>query len=180
MLAYVRPGDVIVVLSLDRIGRYIPVLNLINDLAGRGVAIRSLADPLPINTVDEGMGRIGFLLLALFAEMERTFTAERAARARSVAEANGRRVGRPLAYCGRRDRVRPAAARPAGGQQGAKERLEKALEGRAYGYPEDLPRNSLTSTSPRLSICFRNCRTNKYGVPVSTASSCTGRPRAGR
>ena len=35
------------------------------------------------------MGRIAFLLLALFAEMERTFTAERAAHARSVAEANG-------------------------------------------------------------------------------------------
>jgi DNA invertase Pin-like site-specific DNA recombinase len=44
------------------------------------------------------MGRIAFLLLALFAEMERTFTAERAAHARSVAEANGRQVGRPIAH----------------------------------------------------------------------------------
>jgi DNA invertase Pin-like site-specific DNA recombinase len=39
-----------------------------------------------------------FLLLALFVEMERTFTAERAAHARSAAEANGRQVGRPLAH----------------------------------------------------------------------------------
>jgi hypothetical protein len=31
------------------------------------------------------MGRIAFLLRALFAEIERTFTAERAAHARSVA-----------------------------------------------------------------------------------------------
>jgi DNA invertase Pin-like site-specific DNA recombinase len=30
--------------------------------------------------------------------MERTFTAERAAHARSVAETNGRQVGRPLAH----------------------------------------------------------------------------------
>lgn len=60
--------------------------------------MRSLADPLPINTADEGMGRIAFLLLALFAEMERTFTAERAAHARAVAEAVGRRVGRPAAH----------------------------------------------------------------------------------
>ena len=44
------------------------------------------------------MGRIAFLLLALFAEMERTFTAERAAHARSVAEANGRQAGRPVAH----------------------------------------------------------------------------------
>ena len=38
------------------------------------------------------------MLLALFAEMERTFTAERAAHARAVAEAAGRRVGRPVAH----------------------------------------------------------------------------------
>ncbi len=38
--------------------------------------MRSLAHPLPINTADEGMGRIAFLLLALFGGMERTFTAE--------------------------------------------------------------------------------------------------------
>jgi DNA invertase Pin-like site-specific DNA recombinase len=42
------------------------------------------------------MGRIAFLLLALFAEMERTFTAERAAHARAVAEAAGRQIGRPV------------------------------------------------------------------------------------
>jgi DNA invertase Pin-like site-specific DNA recombinase len=60
--------------------------------------VRSLADPLPINTADEGMARIAFLLLALFAEMERTLTAERAAHARTVAEANHRHIGRPLAH----------------------------------------------------------------------------------
>jgi hypothetical protein len=42
------------------------------------------------------MARIAFLLLALFAEMERTFTAERAARA--VAEAKGHHIGRPTAW----------------------------------------------------------------------------------
>ena len=99
MLAYARPGDTIVVHTLDRVGRNLrEVLNLVHDLAARGVGIRSLADPLPISTTDDGMGRIAFLLLALFAEMERTFTAERAAHARSVAEANGRQPGRPVAH----------------------------------------------------------------------------------
>jgi DNA invertase Pin-like site-specific DNA recombinase len=99
MVAYARPGDTIVVHTLDRLGRNLrEVLNLVHDLAARGVGIRSLADPLSINTADGGMGRIAFLLLALFAEMERTFTAERAAHARSIAEANGRQVGRPLAH----------------------------------------------------------------------------------
>ncbi|MGY0063748.1 recombinase family protein [Streptomyces sp. LZ34] len=99
LLAYARPGDTIVVHTLDRLGRNLrEVLNLVHDLSDRQVGVRSLADPLPINTADEGMGRIAFLLLALFAEMERTFTAERAAHARAVAEAAGRRIGRPVAH----------------------------------------------------------------------------------
>lgn len=99
LLGYARPGDTIVVHTLDRIGRNLrEVLNLVHDLAGRGIGVRSLADPLPISTADQGMGRIAFLLLALFAEMERTFTAERAAHARAVAEANNRHVGRPIAH----------------------------------------------------------------------------------
>ena len=99
LLAYARPGDTIVVHTLDRIGRNLrEVLNLVHDLAAKGIGVRSLADPLPISTADEGMGRIAFLLLALFAEMERTFTAERAAHARAVAEAAGRQLGRPLAH----------------------------------------------------------------------------------
>lgn len=99
LLTYARSGDTIVVHTLDRLGRNLrEVLNLVHDLAEKGVGVRSLADPLPINTADEGMGRIAFLLLALFAEMERTYTAERAAHARAVAEAAGRRVGRPIAH----------------------------------------------------------------------------------
>jgi DNA invertase Pin-like site-specific DNA recombinase len=95
-MRYARPGDTIVVYTLDRLGRNLrEVLNLVHDLAERKIGVRSLADPLAINTADEGMSRIAFLLLALFAEMERTFTAERTAHARAVAEAAGRRVGRP-------------------------------------------------------------------------------------
>jgi len=99
VLKYARDGDTIVVHTLDRLGRNLrEVLNLAHDLAGRGIGVRLLADPLPINTADAGMGRIAFLLLALFAEMERTFTAERAAHARAVAAAKNRRIGRPFAH----------------------------------------------------------------------------------
>jgi DNA invertase Pin-like site-specific DNA recombinase len=99
LMKYARAGDTIVVYTLDRLGRNLrEVLNLVHDLAERHIGVRSLADPLPINTADEGAGQVAFLLLALFAEMERTFTAERAAHARAVAEAAGRRVGRPIAH----------------------------------------------------------------------------------
>src|SRR6266536_5331752 len=97
-LKYARAGDVVVVHTLDRLGRNLrEVLNLVHDLAERGIWVRSLADPIPIDTTREGMGRLAFLLIALFAEMERTFANERAAHARAVAEAKGRHVGRPIA-----------------------------------------------------------------------------------
>lgn len=96
---YARPGDTIVVYTPDRLGRNLrEVLNLVHELAGQKIGVRSIADPIRIDTADEGMGRAAFLLLALFAEMERTFTAERAAHARTVAEASGRHVGRPVAH----------------------------------------------------------------------------------
>ncbi|WP_433361425.1 recombinase family protein [Streptosporangium sp. CA-115845] len=93
LLTYARAGDTIVVHTLDRLGRNLrEVLSLVHDLSERGIGVRSLADPLPINTTDAGMGRIAFLLPALFAEMERTFTAERATHARAVAESAGRHI----------------------------------------------------------------------------------------
>lgn len=99
LLKYARDGDTIVVHTLDRLGRNLrEVLNLVHDLTERHIGVRSLADPIPINTADDGMGRIAFLLLALFAEMEHTFTAERAAHARAVAETAGRQIGRPVAH----------------------------------------------------------------------------------
>lgn len=99
LLKFARPGDTIVVYTLDRLGRNLrEVLNLVHDLNDRGVGVRSLADPMPIDTNATGMGRIGFLLLALIAEMERVFTAERSAHARAVAAASGRNIGRPRAH----------------------------------------------------------------------------------
>ena len=84
--------------TLDRICRNLrEVLNLVHDLAGARHRRPVLAGPLPINTADEAIGCIAFLLLALSAEMEHTFTAEPAAPARAVAEAQDRRIGRPLA-----------------------------------------------------------------------------------
>jgi DNA invertase Pin-like site-specific DNA recombinase len=62
----------------------------------------SASTPWPIRSRSTPLTRAWaaspFLLLALFAEMERTFTAERAAHARAVAEAAGRQVGRPVAH----------------------------------------------------------------------------------
>lgn len=97
-LDYAREGDVIVVHTLDRLGRTVrDTLNLIHDLSERGVGVRNLADPIKVDSSnpEDPMSQLAVVLLALFGEMERTYSLERAAHARAVATAKGRRVGRP-------------------------------------------------------------------------------------
>ncbi|WP_411550508.1 recombinase family protein [Nocardia jinanensis] len=97
LLKYARPGDTIVATNLDRLGRNLrECLNVIHDLSERGVGVKTLRDPLPIDTTDtSGMAEISVAMLALFAHMERVFMRERAAHAREVAAAQGKQPGRP-------------------------------------------------------------------------------------
>lgn len=97
-LDHAREGDVIVVHTLDRLGRTVrDTLNLIHDLQGREVGVRTLADPIPVDSSnpDDPMAQLAVVILSLFGQMERTYAVERAAHARAVAEAKGKRVGRP-------------------------------------------------------------------------------------
>ena len=99
LLGYARDGDVIVVHTLDRLGRTVrDTLNLIHDLSARGVGVRNLADPIRIDSSnpDDPMAQLAVVLLALFGQMERTYSLERAAHARAVATSKGRRTGRPV------------------------------------------------------------------------------------
>ena len=85
--------------TLDRLGRTVrDTLNLIHDLSARGIGVRNLADPIRVDSSDpeDPMAQLAVVLLALFGQMERTYTLERAAHARAVATAKGRRVGRPV------------------------------------------------------------------------------------
>ncbi|MDO9443667.1 MAG: recombinase family protein [Beijerinckiaceae bacterium] len=98
-LDFAREGDVLVVLTLDRLGRTVrDTLNLIHELTNRGVGLRTLADPIKVDTSqpNDPMAQLAVVILALFAQMERTYSLERAAHARAVATAKGRRVGRPV------------------------------------------------------------------------------------
>ena len=97
-LDYAREGDRITVHTLDRLGRTVrDTLNLIHDLADRGVGIRNLADPIQVDSTnpDDPMAQLAVILLALFAQMELTYSRERAAGARAAAAAKGRLIGRP-------------------------------------------------------------------------------------
>ena len=97
LLRFARDGDIIHAYTLDRIGRSVlSVLQTIADLRARGVGIKTLADPLPVDTSGEAspMAEIAIVMLSLFGQMELTFNRERAAHARAVAAANGSRAGR--------------------------------------------------------------------------------------
>ena len=99
-LAYARPGDRVVAYTLDRCGRSVlSVLEAVRDLHERGIGIKTLADPIPVDTTEDGgpMAELALILLTLFAQMELTYNRERSAHARRVAAEQGRQVGRPRA-----------------------------------------------------------------------------------
>ncbi len=99
VLGFARTGDVIVVHTLDRLGRTVrDTLSPVHELAERGVGVRNLADPVKVDSSNpsDPMAQLAVVLLALFGQMERTYSLERAAHARAVATAKGRRIGRPV------------------------------------------------------------------------------------
>lgn len=102
LLADVQPGDTIVTYKLDRIGRSTPhVARLVEDLDRRGITIESISDGLNSSTTT---GRAMLQMLAVFAELERSFISERTTAGLEAAKAQGRTGGRPKALDGKRAR----------------------------------------------------------------------------
>jgi len=94
-LDYLRPGDVLVVWKLDRLGRSVPhLVTTLNGLRERGVEFRSLTEQMDTTTAQ---GRLLFGLLAVLAEFERELIRERVVAGLAAARANGRHGGRPRA-----------------------------------------------------------------------------------
>ena len=93
-LDYLRSGDTLVVRRLDRIaGSEKMAIETINDLAERGVNIRSLTEP-DIDTTTP-MGRALFGIVAVFAQLRVDTIRENTKRGLAHARAQGRVGGRP-------------------------------------------------------------------------------------
>ena len=93
MLEDVEPGDVVTVYKLDRLGRSTAhVVTLLHELTERGVHVRSLSDGLDTTTPT---GKAMLSMLAVFAEMERSFISERTTAGLAAARQQGRTGGRP-------------------------------------------------------------------------------------
>jgi DNA invertase Pin-like site-specific DNA recombinase len=93
LMAALKPGDLVVVTKLDRLGRSTrELLDLIDRIGKAGATFRSLGDPLW--DTGSAQGRLLSTLLAAIAEFERELIRERTGEGRKRAMANGVKFGR--------------------------------------------------------------------------------------
>jgi DNA invertase Pin-like site-specific DNA recombinase len=93
LMAVLKPGDVVVVTKLDRLGRSTrELLDLIDRIGKAGASFRSLGDPLW--DTSSAQGRLLSTLLASIAEFERELIRERTGDGRKRAMAAGVKFGR--------------------------------------------------------------------------------------
>jgi DNA invertase Pin-like site-specific DNA recombinase len=93
LLDEVRPGDVVMIWKLDRLGRSLKhLIEIVNGLMQHEVGLKSLNDPIDTTTPQ---GRLVFNLFASLAEFERDLIRERTQAGLSAARARGRKGGRP-------------------------------------------------------------------------------------
>ncbi len=93
-LDYMRDGDVLVVVAIDRLSRsLIEFATLMARFDKEGLAFRSLTQPFDTSTPE---GRMVTHLFAMFAQMERETISRRARAGLQSARAQGRVGGRPF------------------------------------------------------------------------------------
>jgi DNA invertase Pin-like site-specific DNA recombinase len=95
LLDYARPGDAIVVVGIDRLGRNAAeVMTTIRELRDREIVLRSLREGIDTSN---STGRMVAGVLASLAELELELGRERRAAAREARRARGQHIGRPKA-----------------------------------------------------------------------------------
>jgi DNA invertase Pin-like site-specific DNA recombinase len=142
ILDFIRPGDTLTVVKLDRLGRNTrDVLNLVHELEQRGASLRVLE---PAINTGGPMGRMVVTVLGMVAEMELGFIRDRQRVGIEAAKAKGVYKGRPVTF----DHERILALRKQG--MGATE-IAKAVgckRGNVYKVlatsPMDKPRPTVT------------------------------------
>jgi len=93
-LAFIQPGDCLVVWKLDRLGRSLPhLLATVTDFKKRGIAFRSLTEQMDTTTPQ---GEFLFQIFGALAQFERALIQERVQAGLAAARHRGRRGGRPV------------------------------------------------------------------------------------
>jgi len=93
MLDTARPGDVIVVWRLDRLGRSLRhLIETVTQMSERGIEFRSIKEQIDTTTPT---GKLLFHIVGAMAEFERDIIRERTLAGLEAARARGRKGGRP-------------------------------------------------------------------------------------
>jgi DNA invertase Pin-like site-specific DNA recombinase len=93
-LAFIRPGDCLVVWKLDQLGRSLPhLLTTVTGLKQRGIAFRSLTEQMDTTTPQ---GELLFHIFGSLAQFERSLIQERVQAGLAAARRRGRHGGRPI------------------------------------------------------------------------------------
>lgn len=91
-LSELKPGDVLTVWTLDRLGRSLShLIHLINDLAARGIGFRSLSEAIDTTSAQ---GRLLLHVLGVLAEFERALVTEHTRTGLVAARRRGTKLGR--------------------------------------------------------------------------------------
>jgi DNA invertase Pin-like site-specific DNA recombinase len=94
VIGRLEPGDVLVVIRLDRLARSTrDLLNVLDELSKRGAGFRSLKDTWADTTTPHG--KLMLTVLGGLAEFERSLIAARTGEGRKRAQERGVRFGRP-------------------------------------------------------------------------------------
>jgi DNA invertase Pin-like site-specific DNA recombinase len=111
-LSECRPGDMLVVWKLDRLGRSLPhLVETVSGLAARDVGLQSLQEQ--IDTTTSGRKLI-FHIFAALAEFERDVMRERTKAGLAAARARGRTGGRPKGVDQKKQKAALALKKEAG------------------------------------------------------------------
>lgn len=97
-LDFVKPGDVLIVWKLDRLGRSLShLLEIVNALRTKKVEFQSLTEGMDTTTPS---GELLFHMFGALAQYERALIRERVMAGLEAANRRGRKGGRPLAITG--------------------------------------------------------------------------------
>ncbi len=92
-LAYIRPGDTLVVWRLDRLGRSLKhLIETVTTLQNNGIGLKSLTEQIDTGTPG---GTLIFHIFGALAEFERNLIRERTQAGLLAARARGKQGGRP-------------------------------------------------------------------------------------
>ena len=92
-LSFLKPGDILIVWKLDRLGRSLShLIDIVTGLRDRGIGFRSLTESIDTTTA---MGEFLFHVFGAMAQYERSLFRERVMAGLAAAKRRGKQGGRP-------------------------------------------------------------------------------------